>query len=116
MDNLFSCPSILLSGHAIPPLLLASTSLLHARLSSDEEWLPSDLNLDNENNPLDNCPMLILLIILAFLVGLCRTCFSTTVFFPQLGAATTNLSSGWHKVSVEVLSSKGKSVVTTPLK
>lgn len=121
MDNLFSLSSILFSGHAVPPLLFASlsTSLLHTRLSSEAEWLPSDLNLDNENNPLDKCPMLILLIILAFLVGLCRTCFSTTVFFSQLGAVTTSLSSGWHKVRVElprVESSTGKSVVTTPLK
>lgn len=114
--NLCSCSSRLFSGHTTPPLLLESLSLFCTRLSSDAEWLPSDLNLDNENNPLDKCPMLILLIILAFLVGLCRTCFSTTVFLSQLGAVTTSLSSGWHKVRVELLCSMGKSVVITPLK
>lgn len=118
MDNLFSLSSRLFSGHAVPPLLFASPSpsRLCTRLSSEAELLLSDLNLDNENNPLDRCPMLILLIILAFLVGLCITCFSTTVFLPQLGAVTTSLSSGWHKVMVELLSSTGKSVVMTPLK
>lgn len=117
-DKLFLLSSRPFSGHAVPPLLFASPppTLLCTRLSSEAELLPSDLNLGSENNPLDRCPMLMLLIILAFLVGLCRTCFSTTVFLPQLGAVTTSLSSGWHKVMVELLSSTGKSVVITPLK
>lgn len=78
--------------------------------------MSSDLNLGSEKNPLDKFPMLMLLTTLDFVVGLCRMCFSTMVFLPHPGWLTTSLSSGWHKVREELLSSTGKSVVMTPFR
>lgn len=104
------------SGHSVPPLLVfpLSQSPLRTLLSSEADLFSSDLNLDNEKSPLERCPMLMLRTTRDFLEGLCRTCFSTTVFLPQHGGATTSLSAGWLKVKEEP-SSTGRSVVVTPL-
>lgn len=104
------------SGHTVTPLLELplSQSPLHTLLSSEADLLSSDLNLDNEKSPLERCPILMLRTTRDFLEGLCRTCFNTTVFLFQSGGATTSLSAGWLKVKEDLLSSTGKSVVTTP--
>lgn len=107
-----------LSGEAATtPLLLLfpplSPSPLHTLLSREADLLSSDLNLDNEKSPLERGPMLMLRTTLDFLEGLCRTCFNTAVFLPQLGGVTS-LSAGWLKVKDDLLSSTGKSVIETP--
>lgn len=106
-----------LSRHAATPLEFfpCSYSPLHTRLSREAERLSSDLNLDREKRTLENCPMLMLLTTLCFLEGLCKTCFSTVMFFPEPGGVTTSLSAGWLRVMAHSLSSTGKSVVITPL-
>lgn len=88
-------------------------SPLHTLLSSVAA-LSSDRNLASEKSPWERWPMLMLRTTRDFLEGLCRTCFSTTVFSPRLGAATTSLSAGWLRVKEHLLSSTGKSVVMTP--
>lgn len=57
--------------------------------------------------------MLILRTTLAFLDGLCKTCFSTTVLLPVHEGVTTRVSAAWLKAKAH-LSSTGKSVVVTP--
>lgn len=106
----------LFSGHSVPPLLFPSRSqsTLQTLLSSEADLLSSDLYLDNEKSPLEKCPMLMLRTTLAFLVGLYKTCFNTTVFLPQHGGVTTSLSAGWLKVKEDLFSSTGNSVVMTP--
>lgn len=102
------------SCHTVTPLLVFCPSPLHTLLSSEADLPLSDLNFDSEKSPLERCPMLMLRTTLDFLEGLCRTCFNTTVFLPQLGGVTTSLSAGWLKVKEQFLSSTGKSVVVTP--
>lgn len=104
------------SCHTVTPLLvfLLSPSPVRTLLSSEVDLLSSDLNLDSEKSPLEKCPMLMLRTTLDFLEGLCRMCFKTTVFLPQVGGETTSLSAGWLKVKEHLLSSTGKSVVMTP--
>lgn len=102
------------SCHTVTPLLFFPMSPLHTRLSSEADLLSSDLNLESEKSPLERCPMLMLRTTRDFLEGLCRMCFNTTEFLPQLGGVTTSLSAGWLKVKEHLLSSIGKSVVMTP--
>jgi len=103
------------SCNTVCPLLVFCRSTLHTLLSSEVDLLSSDRNLVSEKSPLERCPMLMLRTTLDFLEGLCRTCFNTTVFLPQLGGVTASLSAGWLNVKEHLLSSTGKSVVMTPL-
>lgn len=116
LDMRFCWSWRLFSVHTVSPLLVFSLSQfpLYTLLSREADLLSSDLNLDSEKSPLENCPMLMLRTTLDFLEGLCKTCFSTTVFLPQDGGVTTSLSAGWLKVKEDLSSSAGKSVVMTP--
>lgn len=105
-------------GHSVTPLPVFPFSQfpLCTLLSSEADLLSPDLNLDREKRSLELCPMLMLRTMRDFLAGLCRTCFNTTVFLSGQWGLTVAVSDFLLKVSGNLLSSTGKSVIMTPFR